>query len=88
MDSKHIYSHIAFTIVHPFLLSVEIQIRLYIVQSESQIISVLFLILKAPITAISAFEASVDLDQAAQKVQPDLGSTLIALVKLCGQKQQ
>ena len=39
---------------------------------------------KAPITTTVAFAASVDQDQAAQNVQPDLGSTLSDLVKLCG----
>ena len=37
---------------------------------------------------IPAFAANVDQDQAAQNVQPDLRSTLSALVKLCRQKQQ
>ena len=36
---------------------------------------------KAPITTIVAFVDSVDQDQAAQNVQPDLGSKLSALEK-------
>ena len=48
----------------------------------------MFLTLKVPITTIVAFAASVDQDQAAQNVQPDLESTLSALGKLTKQKQQ
>ena len=46
------------------------------------------LTLKVPITTLVAFAASVDQDEAAQNMQPDLGSTLSALEKLCRQKQQ
>ena len=48
----------------------------------------LFLTLKAPITTIIALAASVDQDQAAQNLQPDLGSTLSTVMKHCRQKQQ
>ena len=46
------------------------------------------LTLKALIMTVVAFAACVVQDQAIQNVQPDLGSTLSALVKLCKQKQQ
>ena len=39
--------------------------------------------LKQPFTTIVAFVASVDQDQAAQNVQPDLLSTLSTLGKRC-----
>ena len=38
------------------------------------------LTLKAPFTKIVGFVASVDQDQAAQNMQPDLRSTLLALL--------
>ena len=46
------------------------------------------LTLKAPITTEVAFVASLDQDKAVQNMQPNLGSTVSALVKLCRQKQQ
>ena len=42
---------------------------------------------KAPIATIVVFVANVDQDLAAQNMQPDLGPTLSALMKLCRQKQ-
>ena len=46
------------------------------------------LTLTVPFTTIVAFAASVDQDQVAQNMQPDLGSTLSALEKLYKQNQQ
>ena len=46
------------------------------------------LTLKVPITTEVAFAASLDQDKAVQNMQPNLGSTVSALVKLCRQKQQ
>ena len=40
-----------------------------------------------PFTTRVAFGASVDQDQAAQNVKPDLWSTLSALLQHCRQKQ-
>ena len=44
-------------------------------------LSISTLMLEAPFTTILAFVASVDQDQAAQNVQPDLRSTLSTLGK-------
>ena len=47
----------------------------------------LILALKTPFTTIIAFAVSVDQDQAAQDMYPDLGSTLSALLQYCRQTQ-
>ena len=47
----------------------------------------MIIILKTPFTTTVGFAVSVDQDQAAQNVQPDLRSALSALLHHCRQQQ-